>query len=120
MSLVRRNPTYKGQSLGVDNKKWPHSFEFILFPPSKHFDSTGQSKIRQVDETSMLMHNSGLSYRKASKLWKGSHRTKGTDDTIFQQLDKFIFRFSDKGTIVEGNLGIENKQLNDEIKNLCE
>lgn len=68
----------------------------------------------------MLMHNSGLIYRKASILWKAARRTKGADDTIFQQLDKFIFRFNDKGTIVDGNLGIDNKQLNDEFKNLCE
>lgn len=120
IDLVRRNASYSGLHYGVDNKKWPHAYEFILFPPGKHYDPAEKSNIKQVDKISMLMHYTPWRISESKDWWDTWEESRGTNVMVMDKLDQFVFRFNDDGTIVDGGIAIENQNLNDKINNLCD
>ena len=103
----------------VHNRQWNHVHDFILFPPTKDLERAKFHNGKQNNEITMLLHDSKWNRDKAQEMWSKLIDSFDEDKSVYNELDKHIYRMNESGKVVDGTLDSENHDLDDKIEEFC-
>ena len=96
-----------------------HVHDFILLPPTKDFDRAKFRNGKQNCEITMLVHDSKWNYDKAEDMWSKLFKSFDEDKSVYNELDKHIYRMNKSGKVVDGTLDSESHDLDNKIEEFC-
>ena len=96
-----------------------HVHDFILLTATADFDRAKFRNGKQNSEIAMLLHDSKWNYDKAEDMWLKLIDSFDEDKSVYNELDKHIYRMNESGKVVDGTLDSESHDLDDKIEEFC-